>query len=142
MKIMKILQSVTWMSLLFLGLARAEIAVVGNPALGVDTLSKSQVKMLFLGKTSRLPDGSPVTVVDQDEGSATREAFGKQVLRKNVSQMKAYWSRMIFSGKATPPRTVADDAAVRDWVARTANGIGYLDASQVDDSVKILLKVP
>lgn len=142
MQIKNVLKSVTWMSLLFLGLARAEIAVVGNPALGVDALSKKQVKMLFLGKANKLPDGSSVAVVDQDEGSAVREAFGQKILRKNVSQMKAYWSRMIFSGKATPPKTVADDAAVRDWVARTANGIGYLDASQVDDSVKILLKVP
>jgi len=62
--------------------------------------------------------------------------------KKNASKLKSYWSKMIFSGKAIPPEVVGDDAAVISWVASTKNGIGYVDSSAVNDSVKVLLRVP
>jgi len=56
--------------------------------------------------------------------------------------MKAYWSKMIFSGKAAPPAVFDNDAAVKSWVASNTDGIGYIDSSQVDVSVKVILTIP
>lgn len=95
---------------------------------------------IFLGKTSDFPSGDQAIPVDQDEGSATRDAFNNSVLGKNSSQLKAYWSRLIFTGKGTPPKEVGDDAAVKSLVAANPNMIGYIDSSAVDDSVKVVHK--
>jgi len=127
---------------LFSVTAMADVAVIVNPDTGVTALSATQVRALFLGKTSKFPDGTHATPVDQKEGSSTRTAFNEKVLKKTGSQVKSYWSKMVFSGKASPLKSVADDAAVKAFVAKTAGAVGYIDSSQVDSSVTVVLTVP
>lgn len=122
----------------FSSMVWGEIAVITNPASGVGSLSKSDVKAIFLGKKSTFPNGNAMDVVDQEDGSATKEAFIEKVLGKNSAQLAAYWSQQIFSGKGTPPKTKADDAAVKAFVAATPGAIGYIDSSQVDNSVSVV----
>ncbi|WP_300433457.1 phosphate ABC transporter substrate-binding protein, partial [uncultured Thalassolituus sp.] len=98
-----------------------------------DTISR-----IFLGKTSSFPDGSPAVPVDQSEGSDVRNDFTDKVLGKNASQLKAYWSRLIFTGKGTPPKEVGNNAAVKSLIAANPNMIGYIDSSAVDDTVKVV----
>jgi len=137
-------------SLLFTGLllaslfgtsAHAGIAVIVHPGSGVDSLSVSDVKKLFLGKRKKLPDGKKAIPVDQAEGSAIRADFGKKVLGKSADQLKAYWTKIIFSGKGSPPRELADDGAVKAYVADNPGAIGYIDSGSLDSSVKAVLKV-
>jgi len=120
--------------------AAAETAVIvsannGNASIDADTISR-----IFLGKTSSFPDGSQAVPIDQNEGSAARNSFTDTVLGKNASQLKAYWSRLIFTGKGTPPKEAGDDAAVKALIAANPNMIGYVDASAVDGSVKVVHK--
>jgi len=128
--------------LLYGAAALAEVAVVVNPGSGVTSLSDSQVKALFLGKAKKFPNGSKATPVDQKEGSSTRTAFNEKVLKKSASQVKAYWSKMVFSGKASPLKSVADDAAVKAFVAGTNGAIGFIDGGLVDGSVTVVLTIP
>jgi len=123
------------------GVVNAEIAVIINPASSISQANIKSIKKVFLGKKSTL-DGAQVLVADQGEGAAIRSEFYQKVTKKNAAKLKSYWSKMIFSGKAIPPEEVGDDAAVIAWVASTKNGIGYVDSSAVNDSVKVLLLVP
>ncbi len=75
---------------------------------------------------------------NQNEGSAAREAFNDKVLGKSSSQLKAYWSRLIFTGKGTPPKESGSDADVVSLVAKNPNLVGYVDAAAVDGSVKVV----
>jgi len=113
----------------------ADIAVIANKSSSASSLSQSEVKKIFLGKSTSM------NPIDQAEGSATRNTFYQKAAKKDESQMKAYWSKMIFSGKAVPPETAADDAAVKAWVASNKNGVGYIDSGSVDETVKVLLTV-
>lgn len=122
--------------------AWAETAVIANAANPDASITTGQAKKIFLGKGHVFPGGGAVAPVDQAEGSAARDSFYQKVAKKDAAQMKAYWSKMIFSGKATPPEAVADDAAVKAWVAGNKDGIGYVDSGVVDDSVKVLLTLP
>lgn len=119
----------------------AGVAVVAHPSNPVNALSTEAVERLFLGKDKTFPGAGPAVPVDQAEGSHVRRQFLQQVLGKDGNQLKAYWSRLIFTGKGTPPEAVANDAAVKRWLNAHPNGIGYIDDSSVDDSVKVLLKV-
>jgi ABC-type phosphate transport system substrate-binding protein len=118
--------------------AYAEVAVIvsannPNASIDADTLSR-----IFLGKASNFPDGNQAIPVDQTEGATARESFNEKVLGKNSSQLKAYWSRLIFTGKGTPPKESGSDADVKALVANNPNLIGYIDSSAVDGSVKVL----
>ncbi|NOX09238.1 MAG: phosphate ABC transporter substrate-binding protein [Gammaproteobacteria bacterium] len=131
--------------LLFAGLysisALAGVAVIVHPSNADSSLSSGVVKRIFLGKKSKFPGGGKVVAIDQSYDSADRGQFYQKVVGKNSAQMKSYWSKMIFSGKGVPPESVDDGAAVKDWVAGHAEGIGYIDSSLVDDSVKVVLDI-
>ncbi|MAD47518.1 MAG: phosphate ABC transporter substrate-binding protein [Oceanospirillaceae bacterium] len=141
---MKIFKSVSRLALLtsiiFTATAYAEVAVIVSAANGNSALDGNTISRIFLGKTSKFPDGSQAIPVDQNEGSATRDAFNDQVLGKSASQLKAYWSRLIFTGKGTPPKESGNDADIKNLVAQNPNLIGYVDTSVVDESVKVVHK--
>jgi len=121
--------------------AQAGIVVIGNPGLSASSLSAEEIRDFYLAKTTSLSDGTRVKVVDQEEGSPARNAFYSTVIKKDKTQLKAYWAKQIFTGKATPPDVMAGDKEVKAWVAGTKGGIGYVDDSKVDASVKVLYKV-
>ena len=120
-------------------IAYAETAVIVSSANANSAMDSNVISRIYLGKSSSFPSGDQAIPVDQNEGSATRDAFNDSVLGKNSSQLKAYWSRLIFTGKGTPPKEVGDDAAVKNLVAANPNMIGYIDSAAVDDSVKVVL---
>jgi hypothetical protein len=52
--------------------------------------------------------------------------------------MKAYWSKIIFTGRGQPPTEVSDGAELKKRLAANAEAIGYIDASLIDDSVRVV----
>lgn len=110
--------------------AFADVVVIANSAAG--GISKDQIADIYLGKDSSL------TPIDQPESAAIRAEFYKKATGRDLSQVKATWSRLTFSGKAQPPKEVADAAAVKKAVAADPKAIGYIDKSAVDGSVKVV----
>ncbi|MEN9464620.1 MAG: hypothetical protein RL217_801 [Pseudomonadota bacterium] len=128
------------LTLLASAAAFADVVVIVSAKNANYGLEKTDVEQIFLGKTSTFPDGSKAVPIDQNEGSASRDAFNDRVLGKSASQLKAYWSRLIFTGKGTPPKESGNDAEVKALVADNPNLVGYVDAKVVDSSVKIVFK--
>lgn len=127
--------------ILFGATALAEVVLIANPGSGVSAVSADEAKALFLGKSKKLPNGKEAEAIEQPEGSAVRDVFNDKVLGKTDSQLKAYWSTLIFSGKGTPLKSLDSDAAVKAYVAKTPGGIGYIDSGVVDSSVTVVLTV-
>ena len=124
---------------LFSSLASAEVAVIVNPANG-DTISKEDIAKIYLAKTKTFPSGKTAIPIDRSEGSAIRVDFVSKVLGKDENQLKAYWSRLIFTGKGVPPKEVETDAQVKDIVSRNPDAIGFIDTGAVDGTVKVVAK--
>lgn len=132
----------SWLSLLAAILVQplsAAVVLVGNPAI-TDSLSVAQASALYLGKLNKLPNGTQVTLYELESGNPLRDEFHAKVTGKNEAQLQSYWSRLVFTGKATPPAKLANAELMKQTLAGQANAIGYLDESQVDASVKVLLK--
>ena len=115
------------------------VAVVSAKSL-VTTLSKAQVVDIFLGKTALLPDGESAVPIDQAEGSTVRDEFYARFAGKSAAQIKAHWSKIIFTGRGQPPKEVLNDSEVKKRVVENPNAIGYIEDSMVDASVKICTK--
>jgi ABC-type phosphate transport system substrate-binding protein len=109
-------------------------SVIVGPGTDVSSLDADAVKRIFLGRESQV-GGKPVVVVFQ-KGGSVREAFDNAVLGKPGAQLSAYWSKLVFTGKAKAPDEVDGDAAVKAKVAATAGAIGYVADSAVDGSVR------
>lgn len=118
-------------------LALAEVAVIVNPANSA-TISTDDISALYLGKTKKFSDGSAAVPLDRKEGDALRTRFLDGAVGKSESQMKSYWSRLIFTGKGVPPEMLDSDKEVKAQVAANKDRIGYIDSSSVDESVKVI----
>jgi len=115
----------------------ADIAVIVHPS-NANALDNAMVSRIFTGKAKSFADGNKVIPVNQSSGSAVAEEFNKKALNKSSSQLKAYWSKLVFTGKGTPPKEVGSDAEVISLVAANPNIIGYVSKSAVDGSVKVV----
>ena len=118
--------------------AFAQVAVVVNPKSPLATMTAEQVSGIFLGKSNTLPSGATAAPTDLPDSAATRELFYTKVTGKSTAQVKAAWSRLVFSGKATPPKELASSADVKKFVASNPDAIGYIEKSAVDSSVKVV----
>ncbi|MFN9708345.1 MAG: hypothetical protein ACK53K_08265 [Burkholderiales bacterium] len=125
----------------FLTTAHADVVVVVNPKSPLVSMSPEQVSAIFLGKNMMLPTGSGAVLVDQAENSSLYESFYANVTGKTPSQVKAIWARLTFSGRALPPKTLANSAEVKKFIASHPDAIGYIDKSSLDTSVKAVLKM-
>ena len=110
--------------------AMAQVVVVVNPKAAESSMAKEQVAQFFLGKSTSM------TPIDQPDGAPIRADFYKKVADKDAAQAKALWSKLVFTGKATMPKEVADSAAVKAAVAANPKAIGYIEKSAVDATVK------
>jgi ABC-type phosphate transport system substrate-binding protein len=119
----------------------AQVAVVVGANSAAAAMTTEQAAGLFLGKSDQLPGVGVALLLDQTESAAVRELFYTKVTGKSPAQVKAVWSRLVFSGKATPPKEIANSATVKKMVAANPNTIGYIEKSAIDSSVKVLLAV-
>ena len=118
--------------------AFAQVAVVVNPKSPLATMTADQVSGIFLGKSNTLPSGGTALPTDLPDSSPTHELFYTKVTGKSSAQVKAAWSRLVFSGKATPPKELGSSADVKKFVASNPDAIGYIEKSAVDSSVKVV----
>ncbi|MDO6618882.1 MULTISPECIES: phosphate ABC transporter substrate-binding protein [unclassified Shewanella] len=129
---MKKLLSILALSVSCVFSVNAAVVVIGNPAAA--DISKSDAKKAFLGK------GSSFVVYELEEGNPIRSEFHSAVTGKSDAQLKAFWSKQVFTGKGTPPATIGDASGMKAAIAADANAIGYIDEADVDGSVKVILK--
>jgi hypothetical protein len=118
----------------------AEPVLIGHPEINVNP-DLTAVKRLYLGKDKSLGGKEALSPIDVDENSRVRPIFLEKVVDKTETELRQYWSRLVFTGKGIPPRSVGGDEAVRQWVATNKNSVGIIDSALVDQSVKVLLNI-
>lgn len=128
--------------LVLCGGVNAEPVVVVNAASAVKQLSKDEVVNIFLGRYRRLPNGETAMPIDQPESSALRSEFYRKLVNKDLNEINAYWSRLIFSGRTSPPVQATSAAEVATLLAGSVSSVAYLDRSQADKRFRIVLEFP
>jgi ABC-type phosphate transport system substrate-binding protein len=119
-------------------MAFANVAVIVHPS-NAATLSQDDINKIFTGRAKSFTDGKAAEPVNLVEAVAVRADFDQKALGRSSSQMKAYWSKLVFTGKGTPPKELASEQEVLDAVAKNPAAIGYVSAGAVTGSVKVAL---
>jgi ABC-type phosphate transport system substrate-binding protein len=123
------------------GANAGDLVVIVSAKNPMTTLRADQVADIFLAQTGRFPGGDEAVALDLPVGSALRDEFYSKVAAKSPALMKAYWTKMVFTGRGQPPRELANSIAVRKLVAENPFTIGYIDRAALDASVKPVLVV-
>jgi ABC-type phosphate transport system substrate-binding protein len=106
-----------------------------NPAI---TISRVQASQLFLKKVTAWDHGAAALPVDQVESSSVRDAFSTQIHGRSVNEIKAYWQRMIFSGRSVPPPVRSSDREVIEFVSTHPGAVGYVSGEAGTAGVRVL----
>ena len=118
--------------------AHAEVVPVVSAKCSVAVLSQSQLVNIFLGRESRFPNGDPAMPLDHGEGSEARDEFYARYAQQSPAQLKAYWAKLIFTGKSQPPREIISTQKLRRILANNPHAISYMRRSEVDTTLKVI----
>ncbi len=110
----------------------ADVQVIAHPAVTAE-LSASDVKDIFLGAKSAI-GGTPVEPVLSS--AAAHEPFLKTYVGKTDQGLRNHLKALVFTGKASMPKSFASDAEVIKYVAATKGAIGYVTAGADATGVK------
>ena len=119
--------------------AEADVVAVVSSKSVVGALNRRQVADIFLGKTARFPDGSQAVPIDQSEGTVVRDEFYEKFCDQSAAQIKAHWSKLIFTGRGQPPKVAPNSLAMKKLIVANPAAIGYIEANLVDDTVRVVI---
>lgn len=120
------------------GAAGADVVAVVSSTSPIKSLNANQISDIFLGKTSTFPSGGLAVPLDLTEGTPTRDEFYAKLTGKSAAQIKAHWSKIIFTGRGLPPKEILNGNEVKRRLAENPNAISYIDENLVDSSVRVL----
>jgi ABC-type phosphate transport system substrate-binding protein len=101
-------------------------------------VARDYVADIYTGRVKGWPDGSPVFTLDQGDADTARAEFYRWLLGRTVANMQALWAQNIFAGRGLPPKQATPGAEMKRIIAANRHAIGYIRASELDDSVKAL----
>lgn len=130
------------LALLFILLLHATLLSAGSYVIIVNknmkTLSTAQIKAVFL-KRLTVVDSIPVVPLNLGVSDPLRASFEKELLNMGHSRLQAYWTRQHYLGHR-PPLNLSSQESVMSFVRKVEGAIGYIDAAQLDESVKAIYR--
>ena len=115
------------------------LVVIVHPARKAQ-LNLEDVARIYLKKHRVWDDGQPIVALNQAPGSPARESFSQLALGSESTRLSTYWNEQYFHG-ILPPVALSSAASVKRYVASDPNAIGYIELSDVDDSVHVALQL-
>jgi ABC-type phosphate transport system substrate-binding protein len=113
----------------------ADIVVVANISGDLTTLSKNEIRQVFMGGTL----SRKYHAVGLATGSKTRIMFNNKVIGLTENRIQSYWAQLVFTGRSEPPKEFDSIEGLINHLSSTKNAIGYLPADiPVPDNLVIL----
>ncbi len=121
------------------GVIASDVIVVANPKVAESSLSRDQLKAIFLGQMTVWPGGAPIEFVTLKESSDVHEAFLKTYLGRSTLQFNQYWKKQLFSGRSMMPKQFDSERKLLEYVSSTEGTVGYVSAGAGRGAAKILV---
>jgi len=115
------------------------LAIVVNRSNPIDNLSFAELRKIFLGDRNHWSNGHRIAIAMLEYGQPERRAVLRLIYRMDEKAYQDYLLRGMFRGDVfVAPKTLTSPTIVRKFVFNAPGGIGYLRASDVDESVKVI----
>lgn len=117
------------------------IAVIAHKSVATSSLGRSELRPIFQTKQSSWPDGSSVTPLNLPGANSLRQGFDAAVLGLDPSRVARYWVDRKIRGGTRAPKNVPSPELVLKVVSKKPGAVGYIAASRVDSSVKVIARI-
>ncbi len=136
------LKAAVFIAILYAGQISADILVVVNTKNETSSLSKYELIDLYMGRFRTFPNRLPVKLYDHDEESSLRNQFYRQLIDKSVAEVNAFWARLLFTGRAKPPKIFEDNDELFNVLVDDTQAIAYINEQDLRDNMKIVYRIP
>lgn len=116
------------------------LAVIVSKDSNINSISKKELSKIFLAKTKRLPSGEKSIVVE-NINKEYQSKFYKSICNKNEKQLKKYWAKMIFTGRAQPPKKIKSISELIVFVKSNKNAISYIPIEYINKDIKMIMEI-
>ncbi len=113
-----------------------DVVLVANQNVPVATLSRHEVKNIFLSNKKNVGGVTIKLSVLKDDDLTKR--FLKTYVGKTPSQFSNYYKKLVFTGKGKPPKFLGSEAELIAYVTRTSGAMGYVSDDADSGRVKII----
>ncbi len=122
--------------------ANGRIVVVVSDQSGIESLDNQQVANIFLARTKIFPNGNHAIPVELNDNNI-RSLFNQGISGKTPSQLNAYWTTLVFTGKGKPPKRISDNEKLYNQLIENPDTIGYIFENQIHDKkLKVVYRFP
>ena len=118
-----------------------DVVVVVNQKNGVSKLSRDEVIDVFMGRNRLLSSGVTAVPLDLPSTDAERESFYLRLTGKSMSQINAYWARLILTGRASPPKLMHSQEEALQMVTDNRSAVAYVGRSKASSQVKTVFEL-
>ncbi len=118
--------------------AIADVVPVVSVKSPITVLTRDQVADIFLGRSTRYPNGDRAMPIDQLESSVARDDFYARFTGKLPAQVKAHWSKVIFTGRGQPPPEASSETELKKRLTSDPHAIGYVERTAADASLRVV----
>ncbi|MDM7862341.1 hypothetical protein QTP81_17165 [Alteromonas sp. ASW11-36] len=118
--------------------ASDSLVVVVHAGNAIEALSKKQVIDIYMGRYSSFPNGQPAAPIDFPDESVEKALFYQLLVNQDLRKIRSYWSRLLFSGRAKPPRELETASEIAQYLDTDINTLAYVPRSQVTTEMKIV----
>jgi ABC-type phosphate transport system substrate-binding protein len=119
--------------------AERNLAIVVNVSNSVDELTMADLRRVFLGERGHWQNGRRITLVMLERGQPERDAVLSGIYHMDETEFKNHFLHGLFTGEVfVSPKTLSTPEGVRKFIFNVPGAIGYLRASDVDKTVKVI----
>lgn len=119
--------------------AADDVAVIVNKSNPISSLTMTQLRKIVLAQEGKWPSGGKIVVWMTSPGQPDRASTLKSVAGMTETDFTLHFMHASFNGDGgDSPKAGGSGAQVRTSIAGSPNGVGFIWASQVDDSVKVV----
>lgn len=122
---------------------QADIVVIAHASSPLKSLTREEIGRIYMKRMKHLPRAKQLELfpVSQSSVAGMQDAFYLHVTDKDQNQLRAYWARLLFTGKDKPPKDGKDDEGVKRLVAESPGTIGFIQSSALSQEFKVLYRM-
>ena len=119
--------------------AATPIAIVVHKDMGVDNLSLSELRSVFLADQQFWPDRTRITLLVRAPESDERDFVLNKIYRMSEAEFRQYWIAKMFRAEVPRgPKIVFSSETALDLVVAIPGSISFIRANEVSGDVKVV----
>jgi len=118
-----------------------QLVIVVHKDTPIESLTKSEVIDIFMGKYTAYPNGQKALAVELTDQHTLKERFYRQLIGRSVASVNAYWARLKFAGRKRNAEVKDTQDEVIEYLRTTPLSIGYITVAKLDDNLKVVYQI-